>query len=77
MWQGVGVTQGGLCEVDHARWVTRGGSREVDMRWIMQGGLCKFLGGREHWWVWGSHKVDYVRWITQDGLCEVVTRWVM
>ena len=43
----VGLTQGGLCEVDYMRWVTRGGLREVVMRggsharWIMRGGLCK------------------------------------
>ena len=36
MWQGVGVTRGGLREVDHVRWVMPGGSREVGyMRWVV------------------------------------------
>ena len=49
VWQGVRVTQGGLCEVDHVRWVTQGGSHEVGYaRRIMRGGL---------------REVDHTRWV--------------
>ena len=55
VWQGVGVTQGGLREVDHARWVTRGGLHEVG---LMRGELHE-VGLTQG----GSH----MRWVTQGG----------
>ena len=60
MWQGVGVTRGGLREVGYARWV----SREVDhVRWVscevglMQGGV--------------SCEAGYTRWVMRGELCKV------
>ena len=49
MWQGVGVTRGGLHEVDHMRWVTGGVTGEG----VMRGGLCEVGYAR-----WGA------RWVT-------------
>ena len=65
------VMWGGLCEVDHVRWitrwVTRGGSREVGYamghtRWVTRGGL---------------REVGYARWITRgtSHLVKCFTPW--